>query len=715
MQAKKQNVNRLMRSYVKGYSVALIAVVIAFLLTQLVWWSIQPHLYPLFLAAVMVSSWYGGIGPGLFTTALSAVLCVYFFIPPVYSLVLNRDGIVGLVQFAIVALLISFLNAKLRSTQRQAERSAKEAQRNYKYLQQSQESLHQSEERYRFFVEGVTNYAIFMMNADGLITSWNVGAERILGYQEAEIIGQPLSIIFTPEDIEQGIPEQALSRAVTEGMSKDDRWHVRKNNLRFWAHGFVTPIRDEAGSLRGFAKILQDLTERKSSEEEREQLLLREQAARAEAEAANRAKDDFLAVISHELRTPMTAIIGWAGMLRSGMLDESRANLAMEAIERNASLQMQLIEDLLDISRIIREDISLNFSQVNLLEVIAAALEVVHPAADTKEIELKFVQDTSIEGFKNRESTDDSPLLIWGDSERLQQVVLNLLSNAIKFTPSGGTVEVRLSVVTDPGTEVIDRQEDSSQLQTTNYPLSVNSFFAQIQVIDTGIGISPDFLPYIFDRFRQADSTSARSNKGLGLGLAIARHLLQLHGGTIEADSLGRGQGATFTLKLPIRDASPIDPPPSSAARMQPFAEAKDAISSDNSPTLSGLLVLVVEDEADTREWISTVLKSCGAQVIAVGSVDEALAALERERPDVLASDIGLPGEDGYALIRKIRELEPRMGGTIPAVALTAYARIEDYQEALAAGFQLHVAKPIRAAELVAVVASLASMADNHE
>ena len=704
-----------MRSYVKGYSVALIAVVIAFLLTQLVWWSIQPHLYPLFLAAVMVSSWYGGIGTGLFTTALSAVLCVYFFIPPVYSLVLNRDGIVGLVQFAIVALLISFLNAKLRSTQRQAERSAKEAQRNYEYLQQSQESLRQSEERYRFFVEGVTNYAIFMMNADGLITSWNVGAEGILGYQEAEIIGQPLSIIFTPEDIEQGIPEQALSRAVTEGMSKDDRWHVRKNNLRFWAHGFVTPIRDEAGNLRGFAKILQDLTERKSSEEEREQLLLREQAARAEAEAANRAKDDFLAVISHELRTPMTAIIGWAGMLRSGMLDESKANLAMEAIERNASLQMQLIEDLLDISRIIREDISLNFSQVNLLEVIAAALEVVHPAADSKEIELKFVQDSSIEGFKNRESTDDSSLLIWGDTERLQQVVLNLLSNAIKFTPSGGRVEVRLSVVTDRGTEVIDRQEDSSRSQTTNYPLPVNSFFAQIQVIDTGIGISPDFLPYIFDRFRQADSTSARSNKGLGLGLAIARHLLQLHGGTIEADSLGRGQGATFTLKLPIRDASPIDPPPSSATGMQSFAEAKDAISSDNPPTLSGLLVLVVEDEADTREWISTVLKSCGAQVIAVGSVDEALAALERERPDVLASDIGLPGEDGYALIRKIRELEPRMGGTIPAVALTAYARIEDYQEALAAGFQLHVAKPIRAAELVAVVASLASMADKLE
>ncbi|MBD2307730.1 PAS domain S-box protein [Chroococcidiopsis sp. FACHB-1243] len=713
-----------MYSHIKGYTVAPIAVVIAFLLTQLVWWLIQPHLYPLFLAAVMVSSWSGGIGPGLFATVLSAVLCNYFFIPPVYSLVLNRDGIVGLLQFALVALLISFLNATLRSTQRQAELNAKEAQRNYEYLQQSQENLHQSEERYRLFVEGATNYAIFMMNADGQITSWNVGAERILGYSEAEAIGQPLSLIFTPEDIEQGVPQQALGRAVAEGMSRDDRWHLCKNGSRFWAHGVVTPIRDAAGSLRGFAKILQDLTERKQSEEEREQLLFREQAARAEAEAANRAKDNFLAVVSHELRTPMTAIIGWAGMLRSGMLDESRATGAIESIERNASWQIQLIEDLLDISRIIRGEISLNFTQVNLVEVITAALEVVHPTAVKKEIELEFVRDSlgeigkRVEGEvssgtkpSSRESgvgsrgSDSSPLLIWGDSERLQQVIVNLLSNAVKFTPEGGRVGVRL-------TQGSREQRAGSRGKFTTYHCD-----AQIQVIDTGIGISPDFLPYIFDRFRQADSTSARSNKGLGLGLAIARHLVELHGGSIQANSPGRGQGTTFTVKLPVRDASPINSVQVSSAadQMHSPATVGDAMSSDNPPTLNGLRVLIVEDEADTREWISTVLETCGARVIAVNSVDEAMVALETERPDVLISDVGLPGEDGYGLIRKIRELEPRMGGTIPAVALTAYARVEDYQEAIAAGFQLHVAKPIRAAELIAIVASLARMAKNPE
>ena len=705
-----------MHSHIKGYTVALVAVVIAFLLTQHIWWLIQPHLYPLFLAAVMVSSWSGGIGPGLFATVLAAILCNYFFVFPFYSLIPSRDGAAGLLQFAFVAILISFLNARLRSTQKQAERNAKEAQRNYESLRQSQENLHQSEERYRLLVEGVTNYAIFMMNADGQIISWNVGAERILGYSESEIISQPLSLIFTSEDIEQGIPEQALSIAVAAGMSRDDRWHIRKDGSRFWAHGVVTPIRDTAGNLRGFAKILQDLTERKQSEEEREQLLLREQAARAEAEAANRAKDNFLAVVSHELRTPMTAIIGWAGMLRSGMLDQSRATLAMESIERNASWQMQLIEDLLDISRIIRGEISLNFTQVNLAETITAALEVVHPAAATKEIELEFVQDLEKIG-----SRDSSPLLIWGDGERLQQVIVNLLSNAIKFTPESGRVEVRLEQVKGQklkGASALGGSADLKQLAFKNLTEdclpTTNS--AQIQVIDTGIGISPEFLPYIFDRFRQADSTSARSNKGLGLGLAIARHLVELHGGTIQADSPGKGQGTTFTVKLPVGDASLIAPAQtSSVGQMHSPVAVGDAMSPDNPPTLDGLRVLVVEDEADTREWLSTVLETCGARVIAVDSVDEAMLALETERPDILVSDVGLPGEDGYGLIRKIRELEPQRGGTIPAVALTAYARVEDYQEAIAAGFQLHVAKPIRAAELIAIVTSLARMADNPE
>ena len=707
----------MIRSRLKRYSVALLAVVVAFLLTQLIGWLIQPHLYPLFLAAVMVSSWYGGMEPGLFAIALSALLCAYFFIPPLYSLAVSQDRISGLIQFVLVALLISCLNAVLRSTQRRAEINAQEAQRNYQGLLQSQEIIHQSEERYRLLVEGVRGYAIFMLDTNGYITSWNVGAKRILDYQDAEIIGQNFSRIFTPEAIEQGIPEQALSQAATEGMSRDNRWHVRKDGTRFWAHGVVTPLRGEDGKLRGFAKILQDLTERKLVEEEREQLLAREQAARAvseaalcAAESANRSKDEFLAIVSHELRTPMTAIIGWAGMLQTGMLEEDRAALAIETIERNANLQMQLIEDLLDISRIIQGHISLNCRFVDLAEVITEAIEIVQPTADTKGISLEFQIESLLaagaacELHQSRDNRENYELQITnyellGDPDRLQQVVLNLLSNAVKFTPEGGQVEVRLSIVNSS----LFMVDGDKQLTISKY--------AQIQVVDTGKGISADFLPYVFDRFRQADSTSARSNKGLGLGLAIARHLVELHGGTIQVESLGIGQGATFTVKLPFRAIrSPENALASSPNQVLPPMVGENAAPSDNSPNLDGLRVLVVDDDADVRQWITVLLQERKAEVIAVGSVGEALKALEQQKPDVLVSDIGLPNEDGYALIRKIRELEPEMGGRIPAVALTAYARVEDYSKALAEGFQLHVAKPIRTAQLVAVVASLAKM-----
>ncbi|MDZ4870920.1 MAG: Sensor histidine kinase TmoS [Chroococcidiopsis cubana SAG 39.79] len=715
--------------HLKGYGVAVVAVAIAFLLTQLVWGLIQPHLYPLFLAAVMVSSWYGGIGPGLLATVLAAVLCNHFFVPPLYSSLPGRDGIVGLIQFGLVAGFISFLNSRLRSTQHRAERNAREAEQNYEFLRQSQENLRRSEERYRILVEGVTEYAIFMLDPNGIFASWNVGSERMLGYSEAEIIGQPFARIFTSEAIQQGLPAQVLQMAIAEGFSRENRWHIRKDGTYIWTHCIITVLRNENGNLRGFAKIMQDITQRKLAEEEREELLVREQAARAEAEAANRAKDDFLAVVSHELRTPMTAIVGWAGMLRSGMLDDNRAALAVETIERNANLQMQLIEDLLDISRIVRGDISLNFARVDLARVITAAIEVVQPAANEKAIDLEFVRESAkrAEGAEEAEEaegeTSHSPLtthhspLIWGDSERLQQVVWNLLSNAIKFTPEGGRVEVRLEKVKSlPSNEVkgqklaLERSEGlnvknlaQDQLPITNYQLPVTNF-AQIQVIDTGVGIDRDFLPYVFDRFRQADSTSARSNKGLGLGLAIARHLVELHNGTIRVDSSGRGQGTTFTIELPVSErvsrAGETGEENPSAPSLQPPA-----------PSLRGLRVLVVDDEADARQWITVVLEESGAEVIAVASVGKALEVIEQHRPDVLISDIGMPGEDGYTLIRKIRELEPQMGGTIPAVALTGYARQEDYTKALAEGFQLHVAKPIRAAELVAVVTSLAKMA----
>lgn len=668
----------LKRSPLGRYSVAVLAVVLALLLTQLLRWWFEPSIYPLFFAAVMFSSWYGGIGPGLLATALAALACAYFLIPPLYSLVLSSlNSIVGLFQFVLVALLITLLNAALRSTQRQAETNALAAQRHYERLRQTQESLRQTEELYRFLVEGLTEYAIFMLDLNGHISSWNTGAERILGYQENEIIGQPFSQIFTQEANERGVPEQALKTAAATDQAKDNRWHVRKDGTQFWANGFLTSVRDEVGNLRGFAKILQDLTERKRAEEERQQLLIREQTARAVAEAANRSKDEFLALVSHELRTPLTAILGWSGILNAGKLDEARAALAIETIERNANLQMQLIEDLLDISRIVRGELSLNCRFIDLVEVITVAIEVVQPVANAKGIQLQFVQDAEVKQ-------------IWGDSERLQQVMWNLLSNAVKFTPEGGRVEVRLSLVSG-----------SAEAKKKS---------AQIQVSDTGKGISAEFLPYVFDRFRQADSKSTRADKGLGLGLAIAQYLVQLHRGTIEVESSGIAQGATFTVKLPQK-AIPLQADATgNSGRGQPPSDGRDTLLLDNPLVLSGLRVLIVDDEADSREWVSIVLQECGAQALAVGSVDEALEALKQLKPDVLVSDIGMPGGDGYTLIRKVRKLEPDIGGRIPAVALTAYASVEDYKEALDAGFQLHVAKPVRAAELVAVVASLGQM-----
>jgi PAS domain S-box-containing protein len=701
-------------SQLQGYSIAFLTVLLALLLTLLLW---QLHrlnsIYPLFLAAVTVSSWYGGLNPGILATLLSAIVCAYFFLPPFYSLAITGFSVVGLLQFVLVGLLISSLNSALRQARSQAQMNAVAALQNYERLRESQDSLRQSEERYRLLVEGVTDYAIFMLDPNGNFTSWNIGAESILGYQEAEIIGQPFERIFSPEAIEQGLPKQVLRTAVAEGFSRENRWHIRKDGTFFWAHCLITPLRDNDGNLRGFSKIMQDITERKQAEEEKEQLLLREQAARAVseaaqsvAEAANRSKDEFLAIVSHELRTPMTAIIGWAGMLQTGALDETKVTLALEIIERNANLQMQLIEDLLDISRIVRGELSLSIDLVDLVEVITAAIEVVQSLANAKDIQIETILDTPIEK-------------IWGDSDRLQQVVLNLLTNAIKFTPNGGRVKVQLSKEMGSG-------EEFSQPPILNY--------LQIEVSDTGKGISPDFLPHVFERFWQADSTHTRSNKGLGLGLAIALHLVELHGGTIEAQSQGIGQGATFTVKLPIqkesRGAALLYETLRVACfhevvRLRSVTEEQERITyippsfpqfqvpntQQRVPSpLTGLRVLVVDDEADVRQWITAVLEECGAEVSAFSSTGEALEALKELHPDVLISDIGMPGEDGYALIRKIRKLEPELGGGIPAVALTGYARVEDYKEALAAGFQLHVAKPVRAAELIAVVASLGKM-----
>jgi PAS domain S-box-containing protein len=528
---------------------------------------------------------------------------------------------------------------------------------------QAEKALRTSEERFRLLLENMEDYAIFFLDPHGLINGWSTGAESILGYQEAEIFTKPSSIIFTPEDIDLGEDKRELEEAVTANRAEDERWHVRKDGSWFWASGIVIPLRDETGRLRGFAKILRDFTERKRAEDERIALLEREQEARLQAEAANRMKDEFLATLSHELRSPLNAMLGWTRLLNSRKFDEVTTARAMETIERSARAQAQLIEDLLDVSRIIQGKLRLNIRPIALVSAIQAAIDIVRPAAEAKEIELYSDLDPVVG-------------LVAGDSDRLQQVVWNLLSNAIKFTQKEGRVEVRLE--------------------------RVNSYI-EIAVKDTGQGINPNFVPYVFDRFRQADSSITRSSTGLGLGLAIVRHLVELHGGTVRAESQGEGQGATFTVKLPV-----IPMRNEVIALKSVDIAVEEEAPLDNSPSLQGMRVIVVDDEADSREYIIALLEQCGAEVVAATSASEALDAVSHVKADVLVSDIGMPEEDGYSLIRKVRALKAEQGGQIPAVALTAYARAEDRTRAIAEGFQIHIPKPVEPAELATVVASLA-------
>jgi PAS domain S-box-containing protein len=420
----------------------------------------------------------------------------------------------------------------------------------------------------------------------------------------------------------------------------------------------AAPVRDEAGRIIAAVAAFYDVTDRKRVEAERERALDREREARSAAEQANRLKDDFLATISHELRTPLNAILGWADMLRAGMLDGARQTRAIESIHGNARRQAQLIEDLLDVSRIITGTVRLQVAPLDFGDVVHAAVDVVTPAAAARQITVR------IEGA--------SGVTLRGDAARLQQIVWNLLSNAVKFTPEGGHVTVRL-----------DRSPQAITLTVT----------------DNGMGIEPAFLPYVFDRFRQADSGTTRAFGGLGLGLAIVRHLAELHGGTVTAHSEGVGRGARFTVTLPAVDA-PMHVP-SVRPVVTGVEPARDAID------LHGVRVLIVEDERDTRELLSVALARFGAHVRAAASVTEALDELHASSPDVLVSDIGMPGRDGYELLQEIRGSDAREIATVPAIALTAYAKPEDRVHALASGFQAHLTKPLEPAQLARTIRSL--------
>jgi len=426
-----------------------------------------------------------------------------------------------------------------------------------------------------------------------------------------------------------------------------------------------------------------DISDRKRAEAEREQLLLREQAAREQAEAANRIKDEFLAVLSHELRTPLNPILGWAKLLRNSKLDEQKTAFALEVIERNAQLQTQLIGDLLDVSRILQGKLSFDIAPVDLETTILAAIDTVRLAAQAKSINLQFsIIDFGLENPSQQFSLPlgkdtlrglphlNSQFQVAGDTARLQQIIWNLLSNAVKFTDVGGRVEVRLERV---GTQ------------------------AQIVVSDTGRGISPDFLPYIFDYFRQADAAITRKFGGLGIGLAIVRHLTELHGGMVTAHSLGEGHGATFTVRIPLIKTALVD------------NQLNSHSSSDVSAGLSlaDVQILMVDDDADTRDYISFLLEQAGAKVTLAASAYEALQLLVKSIPDILVSDVGMPEMDGYMLMRQVRNLPPEKGGNIKAIALTAYAGEINQKLAIAAGFAKHIAKPVEPQELIKAIVEL--------
>jgi len=501
--------------------------------------------------------------------------------------------------------------------------------------------------------------AIVSKDLRGIIRSWNRGAERIFGYTGAEAVGKSIDLIIPPElRDEEGLILARLGRG--ERIDPFETVRLSKTGSRIHVSLSISPVKDAAGAIIGASKVARDITERKHAEAEREAILERERSARAEAERAGRLKDEFLATLSHELRTPLSAILGWVHILRKSTPSQQAMEQGLAVIDRNARVQLQLIADLLDMSRIISGKMRLDVQRVELPVVIEAALDAVRPAAAAKGVRIESVLEPIMDP-------------VHGDPARLQQVAWNLLSNAVKFTPRGGRVQL-----------VLNR---------------VNSHI-EIVVSDTGRGIRSDFLPHVFERFRQADSSVAREHGGLGLGLAIVKQLVELHGGTVRAASGGADQGSTFVVALPL---AIVHGAPGDDDKAHPRAPTL-AFSLAANASLAGVRVLVVDDEADAREVIRRILEDSQASVTLAGSASEALAALDKESPHVILSDIGMPNQDGYSLMQAIR----RRGVKIPAAALTAFARSEDRTRALQAGYQTHIAKPVEPAELVAAVASLA-------
>ncbi|WNZ65936.1 ATP-binding protein [Myxococcus sp. MxC21-1] len=527
-----------------------------------------------------------------------------------------------------------------------------------------QRSAERERERLATIVEQSPDF-IGVGDPSGRAVWVNDAGRRLLGLgRDEDITRYHLRDFFLAED--QTYVDEHIAAAILQGGRREGAFRFRYfptgEPIAAQYHTFALVEHDTQRQM-GIATVGRDIRAQKRLEAERERLLARERVAREEAEEANRLKDEFLATISHELRTPLTAVLGWVQMLRTGTLPPEKRERALATVERNARAQGQLVEDLLDVSRIMTGKLKLDVSSVDVSQVVEAVLESLRPAAEAKGIRIQAALD--------------SGGTIMGDMSRLQQVVWNLLSNAVKFTPKGGRVQV-----------LVERRNSS----------------VEITVADTGQGISPQFLPHVFERFRQADGSTTRKAGGLGLGLAIVRHLVELHGGTVTATSEGEGRGATFIVSLPQAVAlrREVLVPPTLRGPLQ----EQDL---PCPPQLSSLRVLVVDDEEDTRELLRSIIETCGGIVTTASSSEDALAELREAPFDVLVSDVGMPEEDGYRFIARVRALPEEQGGGIPAVALTAYTRMEDRTRALLAGFTTHVPKPIEPVELMAVIASMSN------
>jgi PAS domain S-box-containing protein len=527
---------------------------------------------------------------------------------------------------------------------------------------ESRDREHRTEERFRALLDSMP-LCVWALGADGTPVYAN---RSWLEYAGADAGAQGPLAALHPED--ESTVRTDVQEALARGEPIELEYRLRSardGSYRWHAVRFL-PQRDPEGVVTGWIGTATDIENFKRAQDAHADLAVKEREAREAAEAANRAKDEFLATLSHELRTPLNAMVGWTHMLRARALPPDKEQKALETIERNARAQAELIEDILDVSRIIAGKLRIEIHPVDLPSIVDVAVDAVRPTAEAKNITL----DRRMGALPRQFSAD---------AGRLQQAIWNLLSNAIKFTPAGGRVE--LNVAAD------DKQ-------------------VVIEVRDTGCGIAAAFKPFVFDRFRQLDSSSRRTHGGLGIGLAIVRHVVELHGGSVACDSPGTDRGATFTLRFPIRPAEGVP------AAVAPETRQPGAVrpSSDEMVDLTGIKVLLVDDEPDARELLTEVLQQCGAVVVATHSADEAVRLIPRERPAVLLSDIGMPGEDGYKLISRVRALPPESGGNLPAAAITAYARSDDARRALAAGYQRHAPKPIQPTTLAALVAGLANL-----